>query len=79
MEADKVPPARAGSSPKSHRITITISHLVFEALVEESLTQGRSVSKLASFWLEKQAEVAGKRRRLDKFLGPGAWQSNNAS
>jgi len=48
-------------SRKPQRITITVSHYVHEALVEESLTQGRSLSNLASFWLEQQAELARKR------------------
>ena len=49
------------SSRKPQRITITVSHSVHEALVEESLSQGRSLSNLASFWLEQQAEVARRR------------------
>ena len=49
------------SSRKPQRITITVSHYVHEALVEESLTQGRSLSNLASFWLEQQAELSRKR------------------
>jgi hypothetical protein len=48
-------------SRKPQRITITVSHSVHEALVEESFIQGRSLSNLASFWLEQQAEVARKR------------------
>ena len=43
------------SSRKPQRITITMSHGVHEALVEESNRQGRSLSNLASFWLEQQA------------------------
>jgi hypothetical protein len=49
------------SSRKPQRITITVSHSVHEALVEESLTQGRSLSNLASFWLEQQTELARRR------------------
>lgn len=45
------------SSRKPQRITITVSHSVHEALVEESFSQGRSLSNLASFWLEQQAEA----------------------
>ena len=48
-------------SRKPQRITITISHYVHEALVEESFIQGRSLSNLASFWLEQQAELARRR------------------
>jgi hypothetical protein len=49
------------SSRKPQRITITVSHCVHEVLVEESLSQGRSLSNLASFWLEQQAELARRR------------------
>ena len=45
-------------SRKPQRITITVSHYVHEVLVEESFQQGRSLSNLASFWLEQQAELA---------------------
>ncbi|MCX5936726.1 MAG: hypothetical protein NTW02_00590 [Cyanobium sp. LacPavin_0920_WC12_MAG_62_9] len=48
-------------SRKPQRITITVSHYVHEALVEESFQQGRSLSNLASFWLEQQADLARKR------------------
>jgi hypothetical protein len=44
-------------SRKLQRITITVSHRVHEALLEESCCQGRSLSNLASFWLEQQAEA----------------------
>jgi predicted HicB family RNase H-like nuclease len=49
------------SSRKPQRITITVSHSVHEALVEESFSQGRSLSNLASFWLEQQAQLASRR------------------
>jgi hypothetical protein len=48
-------------SRKPQRITITVSHSIHEALVEESFIQGRSLSNLASFWLEQQAELARRR------------------
>jgi hypothetical protein len=51
----------AYSSRKPQRITITVSHFVHEALVVESLAQGRSLSNLASFWLEQQALLARRR------------------
>jgi len=44
-------------SRKPQRITITVSHSVHQALLEESYVQGRSLSNLASFWLEQQAEA----------------------
>jgi hypothetical protein len=49
------------SCRKPQRITITVSHSVHQALMGESLYQGRSLSNLASFWLEQQAELARKR------------------
>jgi len=48
-------------SRKPQRITITVSHYVHKALVEESFQQGRSLSNLASFWLEQQADLARRR------------------
>jgi len=49
------------SCRKPQLIIITVSHSVHQALLEESLYQGRSLSSLASFWLEQQAELARKR------------------
>jgi hypothetical protein len=46
---------------KPKRISVTISHSVHEILVEESLSQGRSLSNLASSWLEQRAELLRKR------------------
>jgi hypothetical protein len=46
---------------KPQRITITVSHYVHEALVAESVYQGRSLSNLASFWLEQQADLSRRR------------------
>lgn len=48
------------SRRKPMRITITVPFRVYEALVQESNYQGRSLSNLASVWLEHQAEVLGK-------------------
>jgi hypothetical protein len=45
---------------KPQRISITVSHSVHEVLVKESLSQGRSLSNLASFWLEQQTELLRK-------------------
>ena len=58
------------SSRKPQRITITVSHSVHEALVEESFSQGRSLSNLASFWLEQQAEAA-RGLRSNRNQSPG--------
>ena len=48
-------------SRKPQRISITVSQSVHEALGEESFAQGRSLSNLASFWLERQAELTRRR------------------
>jgi predicted CopG family antitoxin len=45
----------APHSRKPQRVTITISYQVYSELVKESDWQGRSLSNLASFWLEQQA------------------------
>jgi hypothetical protein len=59
---DSHPEERFGYiSHKPQRISITVSHSVHEALVEESLSQGRSLSNLASYLLEHQAELMRKR------------------
>jgi hypothetical protein len=49
------------STRKPQRITITISQSVHLMLLEESDRQGRSLSNLASFWLEQQAEATRMR------------------
>ena len=53
---------RGISCRKPQRITITVSHSVHQALLEESLYQGRSLSNLASVWLEQQAAFAQMRK-----------------
>ena len=59
---DSDPEERYGyTSRKPKRISITVSHSVHEALVELSLSQGRSLSNLASYLLEHQAELMRKR------------------
>jgi hypothetical protein len=45
------------SSGKPQRISITISQSLHQALLEASYREGRSLSNLASFWLEQQAEI----------------------
>jgi len=58
---DSHPEERLGYiSRKPQRISITVSHSVHEALVEESLFQGRSLSNLASYWLEQRATLVDK-------------------
>jgi hypothetical protein len=43
------------STRKPQRVTITVPYRVYEALVQESDDQGRSLSNLASVWLERQS------------------------
>ncbi len=58
---DNYPQGRLGYfTRKPQRISITVSHRVHEVLVKESLSQGRSLSNLASFWLEQQTELLRK-------------------
>ena len=52
-------------SPK--RLTITVPHHVYDALISESDYQGRSVSNLAAFWLELQIESS--RNPIRKRMG----------
>ena len=47
------------STRKPQRVTITVPYQVYEALVQESDYQGRSLSNLASVWLEQQTLKAG--------------------
>ena len=41
------------ASRRPQRLTITVSHHVAEHLVEQSNTQGRSISNLAAYLLER--------------------------
>ena len=43
---------------KPQRITITLSWSMYQALVEESSLQGRSISNLACYWLERHYAMA---------------------
>jgi hypothetical protein len=46
---------------KPQRITITLSWSMYQALVKESRLQGRSISNLACFWLERHYAMAKSR------------------
>ncbi len=46
---------------KPQRITITLSWSMYQALVEESGLQGRSISNLACYWLERHYAMAKSR------------------
>jgi hypothetical protein len=47
---------------KPQRVSITLSWSMYQALVEESCLQGRSISNLASYWLEQHYVMAKSRR-----------------
>ena len=42
---------------KPQRLTITISWSVHQSLIEASIEQGRSISNMAAYWLERQSEL----------------------
>ena len=48
------------STRKPQRVTITVPYRVYAALLQESDYQGRSLSKLASVWLEQQTLKTGQ-------------------
>ena len=41
---------------RPQRLTITVSWHLYETLMQQSGRQGRSLSNLAAYWLERQAE-----------------------
>jgi hypothetical protein len=47
--------ASASHSQKPQRVTITVPYRLYEVLLQESAHQGRSLSNLASYWLEAQS------------------------
>jgi hypothetical protein len=54
--------AQASQSPgiasrKPQRITITVPWSTYQALIDTSAQQGRSLSNTAAYWLERQAEL----------------------
>ena len=48
------------STQKPQRVTITVPYRVYAALLQESDSQGRSLSNLASVWLEQQTLKTGQ-------------------
>ena len=44
------------ASRKPQRITITLPWSLYQALLEASDAQGRSLSNMAAYWLEQQSE-----------------------
>ena len=53
-------PAVNYSRRKPQRVTITVPYRVYAALLQESDYQGRSLSNLASVWLEQQTLKTGR-------------------
>ena len=49
-------PGRTHAFRKPQRLTITVSWHLYETLMQHSEEQGRSLSNLACYWLERQAE-----------------------
>jgi hypothetical protein len=54
--------AQASQSPgiasrKPQRLTITVPWSTYQALIDTSAHQGRSLSNTAAYWLERQAEL----------------------
>jgi hypothetical protein len=42
---------------KPQRLTITVSWSVYQSLIDASEDQGRSISNMAAYWLERQSEL----------------------
>ncbi len=42
---------------KPQRITITVSWSLYQSLLDTSDEQGRSLSNIAAYWLERMAEA----------------------
>ena len=53
VPANNVSNARRGQSRSSKRITITLNYATYKALEERSSEEGRSISNLASYVLER--------------------------
>lgn len=49
---------------KPRRICITLPWSLYQALIEESGLQGRSLSNLACFWLEQQHMTSRSHRQV---------------
>jgi len=52
-------PLNGGSvlTRKPQRLTITVSWSVYRSLIDASEEQGRSISNMAAYWLERQSEL----------------------
>ncbi|QCH15556.1 hypothetical protein CB0101_12055 [Synechococcus sp. CB0101] len=50
-------PSLGIASRKPQRLTITLPWSTYQALIETSSEQGRSLSNTAAYWLERQADA----------------------
>jgi hypothetical protein len=50
----------------SQRLTITVAHSTLEALVERSGREGRSISNLAAYLLERSLELHDRKGTEDR-------------
>ena len=53
VPANNVSTARRGQSRSSKRITITLNYATYKALEDRSSEEGRSISNLAAYLLER--------------------------
>jgi hypothetical protein len=53
---DSAPMALKLNTRKPQRITITVSWSLYQSLLDTSDEQGRSLSNIAAYWLERMAE-----------------------
>ena len=53
---DSTPMALKLNTRKPQRITITVSWSLYQSLLDASDEQGRSLSNIAAYWLERMAE-----------------------
>lgn len=58
---DKLQESQNVAISKPRRITITIAGATYQALVEQSQREGRSLSNTAAYWLERQADAMRER------------------
>lgn len=56
----------SGTLRSSQRLTITVAHSTLEALVERSGREGRSISNLAAYLLERSLELHDRKGTEDR-------------
>jgi hypothetical protein len=54
---DSAPMPLKLNTRKPQRITITVSWSLYQSLLDTSDEQGRSLSNIAAYWLERQSEL----------------------